>query len=146
MPTCRWLVWGLALLVLGGGLVGCSGEGPRERPEGEAPLKQFAVLYGHYLSNHRGKPPKDAAQLKAFAKTVDVRKLGVDDLEKAFVSPRDGQPYVLVAQTAGVPDPTRPSVIAYEQTGKDGRRFVAFATTAVEEVDETRFAELVPRK
>src|SRR5262245_14244731 len=145
MP-CRCLVWGVVVVASSGGLVGCGGEGPRERPEGEAPLKQFAVLYGHYLANHRGKPPKDAAQLKAFAKTGDVKKFGVDDLERAFVSPRDGQPYVVVAQAAGVPDPSRPGVIAYEQTGKGGRRFVAFSTTAVEEIDEARFAELVPQR
>lgn len=146
MPAWRCLVWGVVAVAVSGALVGCGGEGARERPEGEAPLKQFAVLYGHYLASHRGKPPRDAAQLKAFAKTVDVKKFGVEDLERAFVSPRDGQPYVVVAQTAGVPDPSRPAVIAHEQTGKGGRRFVAFSTTAVEEVDDTRFAELVPRK
>ena len=144
MPACRCLVWGV-IVAISGGLVGCGGsEGPHERPEGEAPLKQFTVLYGHYLANNRGKPPKDVAQLKAFAKTVDVKKFGVDDLERAFVSPRDGQPYVLATQAAGVPDPSRPGVIAYEQTGKGGRRFIAFSTTAVEEVDAARFAELVP--
>jgi hypothetical protein len=35
-------------------------------------------------------------------------------------------------------------IIAYEQTGVNGKRFVASSIGGIEEVDATRFQELVP--
>jgi hypothetical protein len=35
-------------------------------------------------------------------------------------------------------------VIAYEQEGIDGKRFIATSVGAIEEVDAARFRELVP--
>jgi hypothetical protein len=54
-----------------------------------------------------------------------------------FTSPRDGQPYVVHYKQAG-------TVVAYERDGKDGKRLVAYPSGQVEEVDETRFKQLVP--
>ena len=67
------------------------------------------------------------------------------DVESLFVSPRDGQPYVVrYGLKFGGPSPGGSPVVAYEQTGVGGYRYVAFAVGGAEQVDEKRFRELVP--
>ena len=67
---------------------------------------------------------------------------GVANVDELFISERDGQPYVIFygKRPAGV----HADLVGYEQTGVDGKRFVGFGLGVVEEVDEQRFAELVP--
>jgi hypothetical protein len=71
---------------------------------------------------------------------------GAPDLNALFVSPRDNQPYVVrydLDRSQLMPGPTMP-IIAYEQTGVNGNRYVADMVGGVREVDETKFRELVP--
>ena len=51
---------------------------------------------------------------------------------------------VLYGAPDGPPGPGGAPVIAYEQEGVGGKRFVASSLAAIEEVDEARFRELVP--
>ena len=126
---------------------GCSENQSAEREQSN--LKPLAVFYGQYLGQHRGQPPGGEQEFKNFLQTLGKDRLAsmqVKSVDELFVSPRDGKPYVIlygpVANTgAGLPSMT---VIAYEQGGKGGKRFIARSTAAVEEVDETKFKELVP--
>lgn len=137
-----WLIAVLCTLALGCGTRTAS------QPQQQSRLKALAVLYGQYMGQHRGQPPANEAEFKKFiesqAKTLS-NNFGINDPASVFVSERDGKPYVIVygkpsgpAELAGAP------VIAYEQEGSGGKRFVACSLGAVEEVDSARFRQLVP--
>jgi hypothetical protein len=67
---------------------------------------------------------------------------GISSAEELFVSERDGLPYVVFYDRtpAGVAN----GVIAFEQQGVDGLRYVGYSVGIVEEADEQRFDTLVP--
>jgi hypothetical protein len=69
---------------------------------------------------------------------------GIEDLDDAFVSPRDKQPYVLVKPEAAQRGPGgRPPMLwVYEKTGVDGKRMGVNMGGAFE-MDEERFKKLV---
>ena len=113
-----------------------------EQPAEVKNLQLLASLYGRYISQHRGQAPPDEAALKKFIPTLSAGELtamGVDasNLDTLFTSPRDGQPYVVRYRQSG-------TVVAYEKEGKNGKRYVAYSNTQVEEVDEARLKQLVP--
>jgi hypothetical protein len=129
----QYKVWGLiglgtvAVLVVGffgyRYFFGGSGFVGRELTSGEENIKKIAYMYSQY-TGAKGKPPANVDELKAWAKTLSKAKqtdLGIDDVEKAFTSPRDNQPYVVVPLRA---DGMKPDlVIAYEKTGAGGKRW-----------------------
>lgn len=65
-------------------------------------------------------------------------------MDELLVSPSDGQPFVVRYGKAAAPLVSR-GVIAYEQTGKDGKRFVGYRLGYVEAVDEEKFRTVVPK-
>jgi len=113
-------------------------------------LKPLAIMYGQFIGQHRGQPPKNEEEFKQYVRSQSpdaLASFGVSDPDAIFVSSRDGQPYVVHygnAARTGPPGPGGQPVIAYEQTGVGGDRFVASSIGAIEEVDEERFRELVP--
>lgn len=111
-------------------------------------LKPLTVLYGQYVGQHRGQPPASEAEFKAYIKSLNaevLQSLGAKDAESLFISSRDMKPYVIIyGPASGPPGPAGQPVIAYEQEGVGGKRYVASNLGAVEEVDETRFRQLVP--
>jgi hypothetical protein len=142
-------VCGVGFLLLGAALVGCSSHRVNQAQE-QSNLKPLATLYGQFIGQHRGQPPADEAQFKQFitSKGKDLlRSFNVSSVDELFVSSRDGKPYVVLygaAATKGPPGPAGSPVVAYEQEGVGGKRFVASSMGAVEEVDEARFKQLVP--
>ena len=127
--------------------LGCGGQrASREREESN--LKPLAVFYGQFTGRHRGRSPANEAEFKEFLRSLSSEQLAtfnVTDPESLFVSPRDQEPYVIIyGSPSGPPGPGGAPVIAYEQVGVGGKRFVASSIGAVEEVDEARFKELVP--
>jgi hypothetical protein len=129
-------------------LVGC-GSNEKQVAKESSNLKPLMVLYGRYIGQHRGQPPPDETTFKEFIKSTDTSALpagGVKgDVDALFISTRDQQPYVIIyGQPKGPPGPGGQPVVAYEQVGVDGRRYVASTLGAIEEVDEARFRELVP--
>ena len=73
-----------------------------------------------------------------------LARMGLKRAEELFVSERDQKPYVIsVGAKAGAKTPASAPVFAYEQEGKNGKRFVAYPGR-VEEVDEARLKEIVP--
>lgn len=128
-------------------LVGCGANEAKVSQEASN-LKPLMVLYGQYIGTHRGQPPANEAEFKAYVKTITpdvLQSLGAKDPESLFISSRDTKPYVIIyGPASGPPGPAGQPVIAYEQEGVGGKRYVASNLGAVEEVDETRFRELVP--
>jgi len=143
LPIGAWggffLLWVLA--------IGCGTQRESQERE-ESNLKPLAIFYGQFTGRHRGQPPASEAEFKEFVRSLPGDRLAgfnVSDPESLFISSRDGQPYVVIyGASNGPPGPGGSPVVAYEQTGKGGKRFVASSLGAVEEVDETRFKELVP--
>jgi len=111
-------------------------------------IKKLALVYGRFLSQHRGRPPANEAEFKKYVQSLsptDLASFGSDDSSRIFISNRDDKPYVIIyGKPHGPPGPGGSPVIAYEQEGKEGTRWVASALGAVEEVDEARFRQLTP--
>lgn len=148
--TCWWNCGkAMGMLVLCLAAVGCSSHQVNLEEE-QSNLKPLATLYGQFIGQHRGQPPANEAEFKAFVKAQGADLLAsfhVTDAEQLFVSSRDGKPYVVVCGPAamqGPPGPAGSPVVLYEQEGVGGKRFVASSMGAVEEVDEARFRQLVP--
>lgn len=116
--------------------------------EENSTLKPLMVAYGSYLAAHRGVPPASEAEFKAYVDENWQRIASFPQGKKPedlFISNRDKQPYVILyGAVTGPPGPAGQPVIAYEKTGVRGKRLVASALSAVEEVDEARFKQLVP--
>ena len=92
-----------ALVMVGCLLAGCSKKPVNlERPAEEVHILKAAKLWNAYKSGHQGKGPTNASELKTWAKTLSKQKLteiGIDDVDAALTSPRDGQPYLIVRPT-----------------------------------------------
>jgi hypothetical protein len=127
---------------------GCTRNQKQSAPQETSSLKSLAIVYGRYLSTHRGEPPADEAGFKQFVQSLPPEQLAAmkaTDTNQLFTSARDHEPYVIVyGKPTGPPGPAGSPVIAYERTGVEGKRFVASSMGAVEEVDEARFKQLVP--
>lgn len=142
----------LATLLLGLWLTtfGCGASQRQSQPREESRLKPLAVFYGQFTGQHRGMAPASEAEFKEFLRTIPPEQLAsfqVKDIDTLFVSERDGKPYVILYGNVSANRPAGPAgapVIAYEQQGVGGKRFVASSIGAVEEVDEARFKQWVP--
>ena len=140
------------LLILGVVLacLGCGGSGSEaSRAREESGLKPLAIFYGRFVPQHQGQPPKDEAEFKAYLKEPrnleELQKIfNVPDVDAMFVSSRDKKPYMVIYGPTSGEGPAGQPVVAYEQEGMNGKRFVASKMGAVEEVDEARFRKMVP--
>ncbi len=111
-------------------------------------LKPLAVFYGQYVGTHKGQAPPSEAEFKGYLKSLrqeQLKSFDIADVDSIFMSSRDKKPYVVkYGAVSGPPGPGGMPVIAYEQDGIDGKRYIATSVGAIEEVDSTRFRELVP--
>ena len=129
--------------------LGCGPVGEPNRAQEESGLKPLAIFYGRFVPQHQGKPPKDEAEFKAYLQEPqnleELQKVfNVPNLDALFVSSRDQKPYVVIYGPTSGEGPAGQPVVAYEQEGVNGKRFVASKMGAVEEVDEARFRKMVP--
>lgn len=134
-----WLTGSLALIAL----IGCSRSQPdRANPTAEN-LRQIAILCGKYMGS-KGKMPPSADALKKFARGSNVPGAAPPDLDQLFVSPRDNEPYVIVSSAKmGAPGKGPRTIIAHEKTGQAGKRYVAYATAEVEEINDEQFKQIM---
>jgi hypothetical protein len=135
----------LGTLVVCALLNGC-GVGHRASQEREqSNLKPLAVFYGQFIGQHRGQPPANEKEFKEFIRSLGAKQVAgfdVSDVDSLFISSRDQKPYVvLYGKNAPL---GKDRVVAYEQEGKGGKRFLATDVGNIQEVDEARFKEMVP--
>lgn len=129
---------------------GCSDRGRSNVEQEASSLKPIAIYYGSFVGQNRGQPPKSEAEFKAYLreqKNAESLKASfkITDIDKMFISSRDNKPYVIYYGV--IPNSSGPAgapVIAYEEQGLGGKRFVASAVGAVQEVDEAEFRRMVP--
>ena len=127
------------------GLVGCSeSRDPSKATSDPVAKVRLTRLYRFYqmYSQDKKKPPPNEQALKDFIRTLPTAEkeaAGIvgDDVDSLFVSPGDGEKYHieygLVTRSAGN------RALAWEQTGKDGQRYVALTMGYVVQCDEERF-------
>jgi hypothetical protein len=113
-------------------LAGCGRSEQAKSRELEASnLKPLGIFYGRFIGQHGGQPPANEAEFRAFVKSLgkdELATFGISDADRLFISPRDGKPYVILyGPVSGPPGPAGSPVVAYEQEGQWGKRFVASA-------------------
>jgi len=136
---------GLSLVVALASTVaaGCGGAAPPDKQE-TAHLRSIVSLY-NFASSQNGRPPANEQQFKEFVAkngSAVMERFNIRNPDDLFISERDGQPFVIVYEPR--PKGLSRDVIAYEQTGVDGKREVGMSLGMIQEVDEGRFRELVP--
>ncbi len=127
-------------LVVGVSVIGCDGSPPpaAETSRAEVNLQRIGAAYSAVAA--RGRPPRSAADL---AKDLQA---GPDQPNPSDIlrSPNDNQEYVIVwgvdfrtlaAQRGGNLD----VILAYERTGKDGKRLVLKPPALVSPMTEEEF-------
>ena len=129
-------------------LVGCGSPEKTQSVERETShLRWLIRLYTH--ARQRGQAPQSEQEFKQFMQSMDRAALDrtlaaahVTSIDELFISERDGLPYVIFygQRPTGVAN----DLVAFEQTGVGGTRYVGYGLGIVEEVDEQRFKELVP--
>jgi hypothetical protein len=129
-------------------LAGCGSQGTAGSSDPSSSHLRWLLMFRTQAIS-QGQVPKNEEDFKRFINSLDTAALdrvkaasGVSNIEELFASERDGQPYVFFygQPPAGVTG----DVVAYEQSGIDGKRFVGYSLGAVAEVDEQKFDELVP--
>jgi len=141
----------LGLLLACALVVGCTGgskqgHAAKEQPAENNHILKVVSLWQDYKTAI-GHAPANADELKTWAKQQDQAKLtthGIDDLDKAFVSPRDNQPYGLVQTGTQMGGMTK--VLVYEKTGVNGKRLTASSMGTAAEVDDQEFKRWVPEQ
>jgi hypothetical protein len=122
---------------------GCGPTVPyREQPSAEARIQKLAGLSSTYAVRLK-KKPGSIDDLKAWVSKLDkteLGRLGIDDPEAAFVSPRDNLPYVLVKAGGSGPG----DVLAYEKIGAGGKHYIVTPMGRAFELDEAELRRRVP--
>ncbi len=94
-----------------------------------------------YASQNRGIPPANEEEFKRYILAQGLEhftEFGITKIEDLFISPRDGEPYVVVYGGRELPD-----VLAYEQMGTETGRWIVSSMALVAEVDEATFKQMV---
>ena len=139
------IVGALMLLIL----IGCHSPDKKQSLDRETShLRWLLRLYTH--ARQRGQAPNSEQQFQQFIRSIDRAALdrtlaaaNVTTIDELFISERDGQPYIILygQRPKGVAN----DVLAFEQRGGGGgKRYVGYGLGIVEEVDDQRFAELIP--
>lgn len=135
------LLLGASLIV--GFVSGCGGGASnpnlKELTPTEKNLKAIASLYNQH-QQRTGRPPQSLDELKAAARSLSAderKRMGIEDIEKTFVSPRDKQPFVLVVPPKtgfGGPGYMMVPLIVYEKNGEGGMHYVVTPNGSIEEI------------
>ncbi len=132
MRSVAWsLLAGIAFLL------GCDAAGTPAPHNADVQLRVLGRLYGEYMAQHNSQPPADEAQFKAsLSQSPDILKAtGIATIDQLFVSPRDGQPLVVLFGEKIVPNENSGFPwIAYESQGVDGKKYIIGARGNVEEM------------
>lgn len=131
----------VALMLLA--LCGCGGAASGDAAGQTSHLRTLVALYAYATSQLRHEP-KSEAEFKEFIAQSGgpvLQRLELTSPDALFVSERDGQPFAVVyaPRPAGVDR----EVVAYEQTGVDGRRLVGFKLGEIKELDAAGLAQYV---
>jgi hypothetical protein len=128
-------------------LVTVAGCGSKQQQARELQTSHLRTLIMFYNTAGRslGHAPDNEAQLREYIEAHGkpaLEKVQITSIDELFRSERDGQPFVVVYRKR--PKGIRQDVVAYEQTGVDGKRQVGFDLGMIEEFDSVEFEKLIP--
>lgn len=124
----------------------CVGCGPSNDAAREQATSHLRVL-GHYYTratSDLGRRPANEQELKDFITRTGadaLQRLEIESVDALFVSERDSQPFVVLYGPA--PQGATSDVVAYEQTGVEGRRQAVSSLGSIQEVDEAELQQLL---
>lgn len=121
----------LANLICVLGLAGCSESGPRT-DDAELNLRRIVQAYEQASFPRL---PANVGDLKGQFKELGDKR----DPEVILRSPRDGQPYVILFGRP-LDSSNRTTILAYEKSGKDGKRYVVMLSRDIKLLTEEEFA------
>ena len=138
----------LAIFLLIGLFAGCTSSQTKESRDREnSHLRWIVKLYLHASQGHA---PKNEREFKQFISGIDpairdrtLAAAEVKSMDELFISERDGLPYVILYSPP--PKGVASGVIAYEQQGTEGERYIGYTKGIIEKVDEQQFDTLVPK-
>lgn len=134
--------------LIGIAAAGCNSSPPAASDDlGIARLTILTKQYVSYLNSHQSRPPASEAEFKQLltdAGSSILKKGGANTVDELFVSPRDGQPFVIEYGTRAGRLLDR-GIVAYERTGKDGTHLIGRRLGFVELVDADAFRAAVPK-
>src|SRR5262245_819209 len=140
----NWLLpMGLLLFLAAGS--GCSDDALKS-PTAKK-MANLANVYLDYVANKGSAPPDDDALKKhiksTYASVLPDKGIDPNNGDVLFSSERDNQPFVVQYK---LPITTlsanSPEVVAYEKTGKNGRKLVVQLSTKVQSVTDSQLEEL----
>jgi hypothetical protein len=115
-----------------------------------AKLNRIGNLFGPFCVTHGLQGPASAAEFKDYIRTcpqlqLQTLQVNKDNLDPLFQSDRDQQPFVFRygLSLVGPGGKASRQLVAYEQTGKSGKRLALFTTGKVELVDESTLKQMV---
>jgi hypothetical protein len=120
--------------MLCGTLCGCASEEKFEEDPIKANLRQISKAYWMHLGYH-DTPPKEK-DLRGDVQSLSELDMGRPAAE-AMISPRDNQPIVVV-YGAGKNTPAD-AILAYEQQGAEGTRWVVTMAQDIKELSDADF-------
>jgi len=150
ISTSRLLV---VLLLLGMtatliGSVGCTSVESTVNPVDKAHLKVLGILYGKFLSKHRGRAPANRDQFLDFlnSKRPSWEKI-VSSAEQLITSPLDGKPLSVLYGKAYIQLNNQDTFwMAYEREGVNGLHQVINIRGNVEKMDSQQINTLFPEQ
>ena len=108
-------------------------------------LKGIVDLHGQYAATHKGKPPANEAEFKAFVATLEAeaRAAGLPPenpanpkatrYDKFLVSTRDGRPFVIRYGTPVSYAKSPDQILALEAVGVGGKKLAVYSNGFVVE-------------
>jgi hypothetical protein len=147
----RWIRWGrrygfvvVALAALCGG--GCGTQSPDQEIKSiiksinDSNGKRLANLYSMYQQRHEFKGPPDEAAFKKFIAAVSPAQLeamgiSTGDVDKLFVSERDGQPFEVRYAASRSPGVGGHQAVVFESKGAGGKVAVFMTGPKVVQAD-----------
>lgn len=136
------LAWLVGLCLTGEAFVGCEApEVAQEVNRRGSNLQSLGGMYKMYASQNRGIPPANEGEFKRYILAQGLghfADFGITTIDDLFISPRDGQPYMVVYGGRELPD-----VLAYEQIGSETGRWIVSSMALVAEVDEATFDQMI---
>src|SRR5262249_40376007 len=133
----RWL----ALALLACLAVGCNPAATRELPADTVHILKLSSVYGAFRRAHNSKAPASVEELKGWVRGLpkeELGQLGIDNVDEAFTSPRDNQPYQMAPAQTNQPGAQFgvQRVVFYEKVGVNGKRMTVSSMGSASEMAE----------
>lgn len=127
--------FGILAFIASAGLIGCSSKKSQRTEEpGVTNLRKIGQAYD-YFTQEKHRAPQNDEELKPMFKELNDNT----DPDDILRSKRDGQPFVIYYGPKMDSD-ARDIILAHEQDGADGKRYVLTQDRMVREMSDEEFA------